>query len=242
MQPHRFNRVASMAVAALAGMFTAQLASAAEGALPLDKAPQTAAMADSVITVDSLIKSENQLALARAREQSITAGLSQREVPTATAAPAPALLLVNSIYGLDGDLRANLMFNGAIFERVAVGARLDNCSIASIKGKLVALKPARKGVPAKDCPTGKWMGVTSPEIFQPAAGQPAARGAMPSPAVPTPFSSVGAPSAMQSLRQAPTPKVSQPTIQWVPSGPAAPGQPAAPLVARQLEPEQAPAN
>ncbi|MBS0454177.1 MAG: hypothetical protein JSS14_22985 [Proteobacteria bacterium] len=203
-------------------------------------------MADSVITVDSLIKTENRLALARAREQSISAGLSQPDVPKASAAPAAAVLVVNSIYGLEGNLRANLMFNGAIYERVSVGARLDSCSIASIKGKSVALKPAHKGASAKDCPTGHWLGVTQTPLggIQPAMAQPASRGAMPSPAVPTPFTSVGAPSAaaMQSLRQPPALKVSQPTIQLVPSGPVAPGQTAIPLVARQLEPEQAPAH
>lgn len=242
MQTLRHRHVAALAATALAGLALTHVAHAADGPAALDKAPQTPAMRDSVVTVDSLITSENQQALARAKEQSIVAGLSQ-PAPKAAApsGPPPGNLVVVSIYGIENDLRANVGFNGEIYERVRVGSRLGSCVITAINGTSVLLKAARKGVPPTACPNGKWTGLPPmPTSEQMAKIAKARAGAMPSPAIPMPFSSVGAPTLpLQASPRGPAQlRVSQPTVQLIPGGPLPPGQTSVPLIPRQLEPVQ----
>ncbi|KWT65013.1 hypothetical protein APY03_7466 [Variovorax sp. WDL1] len=200
-------------------------------------------MRDSVVTVDTLITNENQQALARSMEQSVASGLIQTPKPATPSGPAPALIFVASIYGIGNDLRANIGFNGESYERVRAGARVGACVITEITGRAVVLKPSRKGLAAAQCPTGKWTGVNPLSLANLGMGVDPARSggaALPSPAIPTPFSSVGGPSRpIETVPRAPAPlKVSQPTIQLVPGGPAAAGQTAVPLIPRQLEPVQ----
>ncbi|CAN7775292.1 hypothetical protein LJR290_007760 [Variovorax sp. LjRoot290] len=240
MQILRLRHVAALAATALAGLALTHVAHAADGPAALDKAPQTPAMRDSVITVDSLITSENRLALAHSKEQSIAAGLTQPAPKAAApAGPPPGSISVVSIYGIENDLRANINFNGESYERVRAGARLGSCVITAINGRSVVLKAARKGVPAAACPSGKWTGVTPvPTGEQMADRVRATLGAMPSPALPTPFSSVGSPTLpLQASARGPAPlRVNQPTVQLIPGGPLAPGQTSIPLIPRQLEP------
>ncbi|CAN7358187.1 hypothetical protein [Variovorax sp. LjRoot178] len=240
MQILRLRQVA--ALAALASLGFIHGAHASDSPAALDKAPQTAAMRDSVITVDSLITSENQQALARAKGQAIAAGLAQPDVKVAApSGPPPGNLIVQSIYGIDNDLRANISFNGEPYERVRTGVRVGICVISAIDGRSVVLKAARKGVPAAACPTAKWTGVQPVLTGEQMAERVRAQlGAMPSPAIPMPFSSVGGPtSPLQSVPRGPAVlKVSQPMVQLIPSGPVAPGQTAIPLIPRQLEPVQ----
>lgn len=216
-----------------------QAAQASDGLVALDRAPQTPAMRDSVVTVDSLITSENRLALVRSKEQSIASGLTQ-PAPTvsAPAGPPPGNITVASIYGIGNDLRANVNFNGESYERVRAGARLGSCVITAINDRSVALKAARKGVPAAACPTGKWTGITPVLTGEQMANRVrASLGAMPSPALPTLFSSVGGPTfPLQASARDPAPlRVNQPTVQLIPGGPIAPGQTSVPLIPRQLE-------
>lgn len=242
MQNLHLRKVAVLAVTAFAGLAFAPVATAADGPAALDKAPQTPAMRDSVVTVDSLITSENQQALARAKEQSIAAGLTQPAPKAATpAGPPPGNLTVSSIYGVENDLRANITFNGEPYERVRTGVRVGTCVISAIDGRTVVLKAARKGVPPAACPAAKWTGVPSILSGDQMAERVKARlGSMPSPAIPVPFSSVGGPTLpLQANVRGPAElKVNQPTVQLIPSGPVAPGQTAVPLIPRQLEPVQ----
>lgn len=242
MQNLRLRQVAALFLAAFAGLVLSHVALAADAPAALDKAPQTPAMRDSAVTVDTLITSENQQALARAKEQSIAAGLAQPTPTVATpSGPPPGSITVTSIYGIENDLRANITFNGEPYERVRAGARIGSCVITAINSRLVVLKVARKGVPAASCPTGTWTGAPSiPSGAQMAERVKATLGAMPSPAIPTPSSSVGAPTApFQSSPRGPAPlKSSQPMVQLIPSGPVPPGQTAIPLIPRQLEPVQ----
>jgi hypothetical protein len=243
MQNLRLRQLAAFALAALTSLGLVQAAQASDSPAALDKAPQTPAMRDSVLTVDSLIASENQQALARAKGQSIAAGFTQPDTKTiAPSGPPPGNLIVQSIYGIDRDLRANLNFNDEAYERVRPGSRIGSCVIAAIGERTVVLKPARKGLPAATCPTGKWTGIptVSANLMQMAEMMKASAargGAMPSPAVPTPFSSVGGPAMpFQTAPREPAPlRVNRPTVQLIPSGPMAPGQTSVPLIPRQLE-------
>ena len=239
MQNLRFRQVAALAAAFTCLAFTTG-ALAADAPAALDKAPQSAAMRNSVITVDSLIASENQLALARSKEQSIAAGLSQPEARVvAPSGPPAGQLNVGSIFGFEGDLRANVTFNGEVYENLRVGSRLGTCGVVAIKPAVVVLRPSRRGGVASVCPSAKWTGLPSiPTAAQLERVKATVLG-MPSPAIPTPFSSAGAPAPVQSAPRGPAAlKVYQPTLQLIPSGPVAPGQTAIPLVPRQLEPVQ----
>lgn len=203
-----FHVLAAVAgLASLAGAAVAQIAPAASSApaaaapaapSSLEKAPQSAAMVDSVITVDTLIRSENQLALARAREQSIASGLIEApKQATPASAQAPRLSVI-SIFGVDGDLRANLYFNGDAYERVRKGSPIAGCVVSSIGPRSVALAPAKGrragSSSAASCPKAVWTGMPPPELaalaasaIQASLANQARGAAMPSPAVPTPF-------------------------------------------------------
>ena len=236
----RLHQAAVLAIAAIASLAVAPLELAADAPAALDQAPQSAAMRNSVVTVDALITSENQQALARSREQSIASGLSQPEAKAVVpSGPVAGQLSVGSIYGFEGNLRANVAFNGEIYENLRVGSRIGACSVASIKPALIVLA-SRRGAATAACPSAKWTGVPSIPTAEQLERVKAAVLGMPSPATPTPFSSAGAPgTSFPSATRGPAPlKVSQPTIQLIPGGPMAAGQTAVPLVPRQLEPVQ----
>ncbi|MDN8616504.1 hypothetical protein [Variovorax ginsengisoli] len=241
MKNLRLRQATALAVTVLAGLALTSGALAADVSAALDSAPQSEAMRNSVVTVDTLVKNENQQALARSMEQSVASGLIQPAKPAAPSGPPAGQIFILSIFGIGNDLRAHMSFNGEGYERVRVGARMGSCVISEITGNKVVLKPSRKGVPPATCPTGKWTGVN---YFQPAPGlaSPAESGrpggaALASPAIPTPFSSTSTPSRpLQPVSSGPAPlKVSQPTIQLIPGGPVAPGQTAVPLIPPQLE-------
>lgn len=221
----RAARAASHLLAAVAGLTClagAALAQIAPAASPapaaaapaapssLERAPQSAAMVDSVITVDTLIRSENQLAVARAREQSIASGLMEAPKAVAPASAQASRLSVISIFGVDGDLRANLYFNGEAYERVRKGSPIAGCVVSSIGTRSVALAPAKgrgagSSSPAS-CPKAVWTGTPLPELaalaasaIQASLANQARGAAMPSPAVPTPFGGRSAAASAQPV-------------------------------------------
>lgn len=247
----RAARAASHVLAAAAGMTcllggaVAQIAPAAAPApsvaapaspSSLEKAPQSAAMVDSVITVDALIRTENQLALARAREQAIASGLIEAPKAVAPASPQVPRLSIISIFGIDGDLRANLYFNEEAYERVRKGSPIGNCVVGSIGPRTVALMPAKGrhtgSSSSASCPKAVWTGTPPPELMSRAASAiqaslanqaNQARGAtMPSPVVPTPFGghSAAAPAQPASLIPRQTEPVRDPRLE--PAGSSVP--------------------
>lgn len=227
-------------LAVLSGLGLFQVAAAAEDAKNAPAAPAqvTPAMVDSVTTVDTLIKNENREALARSAQQAVAAGLATAPAPQSVKAAGPAApqLFVLAIFGIEGNLRANLAFNGEIYENVRTGVRVGQCVIRSIEDRTVALGPAARRGSTAGCPTGKWTGVPLfPQALPaPAPGVAGGPQGLPSPAVPMPYSSVGQPSMSF---QPPGLRSSQPMVQWVPGGPPTQGQSAAPLIPRQVEPD-----
>jgi len=98
MQNHRLRKVAAIALSVAGSLGLLQAGHASDSPAALDKAPQTPAMRDSVLTVDSLIATENQQALARAKGQSIAAGFTQPDVKVvAPSGPPPGKLIDQSI-------------------------------------------------------------------------------------------------------------------------------------------------
>lgn len=215
MQNLRLRQAAALAVTVCAGMAFASAALAGDAPAALDAAPQTAAMRSSVLTVDTLITNENKQALARSMNTSVASGLAEAPKPVTPSGPPAGQIFVLSIFGIGDDLRANIGFNGESYERVRVGARVGSCVITKIVGREVVLKPAGRGVPAAACPTGKWTGVSP----FPAANFDLARdlakaggsAALASPAIPAPYSSLGAPSLpLQAARRATSGQTSLP--------------------------------
>lgn len=209
----------------LAGAGMAQSTWSAETAgapVALDRAPQSTAMADSVVTVDSLVLMENRLARARAEEQAVQAGLAAPPVARASKSSGPVAprMTVLSIYGIGDNLRANFTLDADLYENVRAGARVGACKVLAIDERTVRLTSAgKKGGASVLCPTGRWTGLpTMLRATKDEVSDAPPRAVLPSPAVPTPFSSVG-----------------QPTVSLQPR----PGQlmlPAAPLIPRQTEP------
>jgi hypothetical protein len=153
-------------------------------------APNVALLRPNVLTVEALIKTENELALAKEKKDRMAAGLDQ-QVPSAGVKPkAPVRMAVDveSIAGLEGRLRAYLSANGQQFENVGVGAKVLSCEIEAIQNRCVVFKPAARGVKPEQCPTACWTGlrierpVGSPAGMQPAAVVPMPGGPFPAPA------------------------------------------------------------
>lgn len=211
----------------------------------------TDAMNDSIVTVDELVRNENAAARLKARRDAEANGLIPPDTTTrdtaakAAAVVPPAAFVVNSISGVEGQLRTSVNYNGSTYERLTVGARVGGCVIDSIQGKLVKLKVVVKGLPASQCPTGIWTGeppfnAAMQQGAGPRSGFVAATPtSMPSPlvnqvAAPRPYSSAD-PVALPG--RAPL-NGAQPMVQLVPAEPTVPGQTAIPLAARPIAPAQ----
>lgn len=227
MHLFRTNSFKATLLAVLTGAGLAHSTSAAESAgapVALDRAPQSAAMADSVVTVDSLVKLENRLALTRSEEAAVAAGLSAPPAAkqSKSSGPVAPRMTVLSIYGVGDNLRANFTLDTDLYENVRAGAKAGSCVVRSIDERTVALASAgKKGGASVLCPTGRWTGLPTMQRFTEAADM-RARVAMPSPSVPVPFSSAGQPSV--ALQQ----RASQPVVLTAPA-------PAISLIPRQTD-------
>lgn len=181
------------------------------------------AINDSIVTVDELLKIENRQALLKANRDAVVAGLLPSQEVKATAnqpvAIPPATFSVNSIFGSDGVLRANVVYNGNPYEGVRIGAPIGKCLVSGIKTTSVQLTPS-KGGSATQCPTGIWTGlnvqitrIDGSEITG-GAGQ-----AAPLPAGPLPAGLIGGQFATQQ-GQAPTNKFIPASDMRAPNPPA----------------------
>lgn len=122
-------------------------------------APDLAALQGNVETVEALLKAENELALEKARKERVQAGLEAPALKAKAKGPAPLVVDVESIAGLQGRLRAYLTANGQRYENVTVGAKVQGCRIEAIQNRCVVLKPIVEGRKAPACPTACWTGV-----------------------------------------------------------------------------------
>ncbi|MEJ8838090.1 hypothetical protein [Ramlibacter sp. AN1133] len=145
---------------------------AAAGSSP---AAGIAALQPNVLTVQALIKAENELAIAKARREHVAAGLDlELAVPGARRkGPAPMSVQVESIAGAQAQLRASLYADGQPFEGVSVGARVHGCRIEAIEQRCVVFKPAARGVQPQQCPTACWTGTRTEPSAATLAGIPA---------------------------------------------------------------------
>jgi hypothetical protein len=168
--------------------------------------PNLAALQGNVLTVESLIKTESELALAKAKMDRIAAGLDVAQPVLGGKAKGPVRMVVevDTIAGIEGNYRVHLTANGQPFENVTVGARVHRCQIAAIRNRCVVFAPAAASVKPEQCPTGCWTGVRAEPIT------PAAFGAQPPSAVgaPLPGGPLPAPLAAAAPKQPMSPPTS----------------------------------
>lgn len=148
-------------------------------------APEFQQLQGNVQTVETLIKTENELALEKARRDRIQAGL-EHPSPLKSQLKAKGLpslhVEVESISGTPGALRAVLSGNGARYEGVTAGAEVQMCRVEVIRNRCVVLVPSTaKGKP-QQCPTACWTGIQP----QPVAGLAGAGQALPGGPLPMP--------------------------------------------------------
>lgn len=124
----------------------------------------SAVTADSIVTVQQLIKIDNAQAREKANSEIDSAGLnSQKSGTPVKVAPVLATMTVQSISGLNSDMKADITFTGVPRKGVRKGDVVSGCTVESIIGKCVALKPIDHGklksVKSDQCPSACWTGV-----------------------------------------------------------------------------------
>ena len=145
--------------------------------------PNLESLQGNVVTVETLLKTENELALARAKEERVKAGLDLTPPRTVLKGNAPVQrATVEAIMGTPGHMRLFLTANGQRYENVAIGATVASCRIVAIQGKCVAFAPASQKVKQSQCPSACWTGLVAPTAL--AAGGPQLPGATPIPLPP----------------------------------------------------------
>lgn len=164
-------------------------------------APNLAALQGNLQTIDTLIKAENELALAKARKERALAGLEAAPLRAKAKTRPTVVVNVESIAGLPGNLRVYLTANGQRYENVGVGAKVQGCQIEAIQKRCVVLKPLTQGRKAPMCPTSCWTGIQQQPLVVtglPGLGMPGQQPATSLPGGPLPVLTGGAvaPQAM----------------------------------------------
>lgn len=160
---------------------------------PASQPPQPAAaitrdttvIKGNVQTVEALVKFENELAIEKMENERRAADL-KRGVPTTRSSkpkgPSPMVMTVESIHGLPGQLRANVVANGRGMTNLKAGADVGTCQVQAIQDRCVVLTPratgargatkgtARKASPV--CPTTCWTGIQALPMAGGSPGMP----------------------------------------------------------------------
>jgi hypothetical protein len=158
---------------ALCAFLSLVLASAVHAQSPA--APVTDGVRSSIVTVDELLKRENEELRARSKPVNTAAPASSVRVQ-----PTAPSIGVTGVYGLGGDVKVNMTVDGHPADGLAIGSRVGPCTVSEIKGRCVSLV-AQRGTRASFCPRVCWTG----EV--PAASQLSPVGApMPGAVIPRP--------------------------------------------------------
>lgn len=174
-------RTTDLRLAVLAGLLTLAHGPAAYAQSPTPSA--TDGVRSSIVTVDELLKRENEAL--RAASKPVNAPSAAVRVQ----ASAPSIG-VSSIYGVGGDVRANMTVDGQPVHGLVSGSRVGPCAVAEIKGRCVSLV-AQRGTRPSFCTRVCWTGdVPAAEQFAPVGTPP-----MPGAAIPRP-SPLPAPQAL----------------------------------------------
>lgn len=117
-------------------------------------AQDASSVKSSIETVDQLIKKENAELLARSQP----AAAPSLPGSVARARPGAPTVVVSSIYGTSGRLKADLSVNGVASDALAVGSKVGSCQVREIANKCVVLVASSRATPASMCPTSCWTG------------------------------------------------------------------------------------
>lgn len=117
-------------------------------------AQDASSIKSSIETVDQLIKKENADLLARSRPAADPLLSSS----VARSRPVAPSVVVSSIYGASGRLKADVSVNGDSSEALTVGSRVGSCLVREIANRCVVLVPSSRGTSASMCPTACWTG------------------------------------------------------------------------------------
>lgn len=181
----------SCIISSLLLMGTVLPALAQAPAVPVSPPPHSAAaisrditvIKGNVQTVEELVRFENELALAKL-ENERRAAAAKRGVPVGGPAkpkgPPPMVMTVQSIHGLPGHLRANVVANGQGITNLTAGSEVGVCRVQAIHNRCVVLAPrtrstlgkSRVRAPALSCPTTCWTGIEEPSVSGVNLGMP----------------------------------------------------------------------
>jgi hypothetical protein len=157
----------------------AALLALAMGASVHAQSQATSGVQSSIVTVDELLKRENDELRARSKPAPAAAAVGRVQ-------PSAPTLVVTGVYGLGGDVKANMMVNGQPSEGLSTGSRIGPCTVTAISGRCVALV-AQRGTPPAFCTRVCWTGEVPASNVLPAGegavmpGQPGAVFPRPSP-------------------------------------------------------------
>ena len=147
-------------------------------------------IANSVVTVEELLRIDNAQALEKARADAMKTGLLTPPKPPAGTKPSLATpkWTVRAIFGQGSDLAADVVVDSTSFQSAKAGATLGVCRIKSIEAKCVKLANLNTKTPAGSCPaTVCWTGAELALELQPPQTQTTAAGrVMPGPLPGTP--------------------------------------------------------
>lgn len=176
-------RTTDLRLAVLAGLLTLAHGPVAYAQSPTP--PVTDGVRSSIVTVDELLKRENEALRAASKPANAPpAAGAERVQPTAPS------IGVASIYGVGGDVKVNMTVDGQHVDGLSTGSRVGPCAVAEIKGRCVSLV-AQRGTRPSFCTRVCWTGdVPAAEQFAPVGTPP-----MPGAAIPRP-SPLPAPQAL----------------------------------------------
>lgn len=120
--------------------------------------------ADSVVTVQELLRIDNAQAREKSTEEAIKAGLIQPKAAKGEKAtvikeeaPLPKWTVL-SVYGRESNLVTDLQVDNAASSGAKPGTTVAMCMVVAIEDKCVTLRPAKPSVRKGSCETVCWTG------------------------------------------------------------------------------------
>lgn len=127
----------------------------------------------SVLTVDELLKIDNDQALEKARSEAIKAGFlqpakkSNAKGDSVIVIPAPVWKL-KSIFGTFDRLKADVSVDGVTTTNIRIGSKVASCDVVVIDNFCIQLAPETKKTKKDACPARVcWTGIELAAELQP---------------------------------------------------------------------------
>ena len=132
---------------------------------------QQSSIQDSVITVQELLKIDNQQALEKTTADAVKAGLIKPKKAAGSNekidVPLPKWTVL-AVYGKQGNLLADLQVDNILAPASRPGAVVAMCKVVAIEDKCVTLQPTGQKVRKGSCSKSCWTGEELSEQLRPA--------------------------------------------------------------------------